>query len=502
MRKLAVVLVLLGFALSNSVVYAQDLKPAPKELQAVISSEDNIAINKKALFDASDSTLLQPEEEVNTNYIWDFGDNSTQQVGKEAIHTYESIGNYKITLTVQQLKEKSVIEKDVYVYNKRGLLITDTTKEETIKDIAKQSLHYGIWLKIITAHNDNSGLVIEEDLASQISSDAEFIKGAEMIITYTQSSTGIQAFSHFWQKLENQESFKINEKLLVNITDENIDTIGRLTKQSYNVIKPQFILLTRKEAFNPMFQSKNSGDFVNTLEQRAIEYKIIDERSETPGYFFLSRLISNFGTHGLSSNTVYLILALPFITFLICFGRQVIGISTFGVYTPTVLTLAFMVMGIGFGLSVLVIVVLVSYLLRTLFERTNILYIPKVALLISLTSISFLFIIWVLLATDSNISIALAIFPMLVMSTLSEKFISTQSEEGIKTAFTATFETIAVAVAIYYIVSWSSFSNTIISMPELILIPIIGTLMLGKFSGLRLTEYFRFRSIVTNDSEE
>ncbi len=161
-----------------------------------------------------------------------------------------------------------------------------------------------------------------------------------------------------------------------------------------------------------------------------------------------------------------------------------------------------MVMGIGFGLSVLVIVVLVSYLLRTLFERTNILYIPKVALLISLTSISFLFIIWVLLATDSNISIALAIFPMLVMSTLSEKFISTQSEEGIKTAFTATFETIAVAVAIYYIVSWSSFSNTIISMPELILIPIIGTLMLGKFSGLRLTEYFRFRSIVTNDSEE
>lgn len=161
-----------------------------------------------------------------------------------------------------------------------------------------------------------------------------------------------------------------------------------------------------------------------------------------------------------------------------------------------------MVMGIGFGLSVLVIVVLVSYLLRTLFEKTHILYIPKVALLISLTSISFLAIIWVLLATESNISIALAIFPMLVMSTMSEKFISTQSEEGTQTAFAATLETIAVAIAGYYLVTWSSFSNTITSMPELIIIPILGTLILGKFSGLRLTEYFRFRSIVSSDSEE
>lgn len=501
MRKLASVLFLLGFILSNLTAYAQDLKPAPKELQAVISSEDSIAVNKKALFDASDSVLIQ-DDEAQTNYLWDFGDNSAPQIGKEVIHTYSSIGSYKITLNVQQQGAKSSSEKEVYVYNKRGFLITDSNKEETIKEISRQALNYGIWLKVVTGVSDDTGLIIEENLANQISAESDHIKGADMIITYTESSTGIQAFSRFWQKTENQDALKLNEKLFINITDEDIDTIGRLSKQSFDVFHPQYILLTRKEAFNPIFQTKTSGELINTLEQRAIEYKIIDERSETPGYFVLSRLISNFATHGLSTNTVYLILALPFITFLICFARQVVGISTFGVYTPTVFTLAFMVMGIGFGLSVLVIVVLVSYLLRTLFEKTNILYVPKVALLISLTSLSFLGIIWVLLATDSNISIALAIFPMLVMSTMSEKFISTQSEEGIQTAFAATIETIAVAVAGYYIVSWSTLSNIITSMPELVIIPILGTLILGKFSGLRLTEYFRFRSIVSSDSEE
>lgn len=501
MRKLGLLLFTLLFSLSNVTAWAQELKNAPKELRAVITSEDFIAVDKKALFDASDSMLLK-EKDTQINYIWNFGDNTAQQIGKEVIHTFAKIGNYKINLTIEQEGVISETEKEIYVYSKKGFLITDTSKETTIKEISQQALNYGIWLKIITARTDNTGLIIEEDLTNQINAESEFIKGADMILSYTQSNVGIQAFSGFWQRAENQEALKLNDKLFINITDEDINTAARLSKQAFEIFHPQFILLTRKEAFNPIFQTQNTSDLINTLGQRAIEYEIIDERSETPGYFFLSKLISSFTTHGISTNTLYLILALPFITFLICFARQVVGISTFGVYTPTVLVLGFMVMGIWFGLSVLLIVVLVSYLLRTFFEKTNLLYIPKVALLISLTSISFLAIIWFILFTDTNVSIAIAIFPMLVMSTLSEKFISTQSEEGIKSAFLATVETILVAVAGYYLTTWSAFSNTVIAVPELIILPIIGTLILGKFAGLRLTEYFRFRSIVKSDSEE
>lgn len=502
MRKLAIIGIILTWAVGTiSTTFAQELKPAPKELKAVITSEDFLPLEKKNLFDASDSNLLSAED-TKVDYIWNFGDGSPQQIGKEVIHTFKETGNYEVSLTVQDQGQKNQTNKVIYIYDRKGLLITDTNKETELQEIKEEALNYGIWLKLITPATENSGLSSEEDIVNQISAESDYIKNTDIIISYTKSNTGLQAFTRFWQKFENKENLKLEDKLLVNVTDENFGTAARLSEQSFSVFHPKFILLTRKEAFHPIFQTKSAGELINTLNQRGIEYNIIDDRSQSPGYFFLSKLISNFIAHGISTNTLYLILVLPFITFLICFGRQVIGISTFGVYTPTVLTLSFLVMGIMFGMSVLLIVILVSYILRIFFERTHLLYIPKVALLISLLSFAFLGIIWFVLYTESNISIALAIFPMMVMSTMSEKFISTQSEEGIKSAFLATLETIVVCIIAYYLVTLNYFSNLIISLPELIILPILATLMLGKFSGLRLTEYFRFRSIVKSDSEE
>jgi len=33
------------------------------------------------------------------------------------------------------------------------------------------------------------------------------------------------------------------------------------------------------------------------------------------------------------------------------------------------------------------------------------------------------------------------------------------------------------------------------SWPELVIVPLLGMILLGKFSGLRFTEYIRFRSL-------
>ena len=104
---------------------------------------------------------------------------------------------------------------------------------------------------------------------------------------------------------------------------------------------------------------------------------------------------------------------------------------------------------------------------------------------------------------QTSINLTLTIFPMMVMATVSEKFISAQSEEGMKGAIILVGETVVISLIGYFFVTWTLVESAILALPEYILLPIIGTIFLGKFTGLRLAEYFKFRSLLgKEDSQE
>lgn len=483
------------------------------KLDPVITGEDYVEINKKSLFDASDSKLLPDPEEV--IYVWDFGDDTPEQVGKETVHDYQATGPYTVTLRIKQGETEKQVQKDVFVYNKKAVLITDSAfvqeigklsvdqkKNQQTLAIADQAARQGIWLSTITLKDEETAFLGEENIIQQITQKANLVKEADYLIFYTKTSSGLQGFARYWQNLEEMERFNLREKLLIKITDASLDITAQLTQQSFNVIKPKFILVTYKEAINPIFELQDGSKILQTLDSRLIAYKVVDERSERSKIFVLSTIISGFIAQGIPSNTIYLILAFPFAAFFIAFARQFIGLSTFGVYTPLMLIISFLILGVNLGLSILFVVILISYTLRKIFNKVDLLYIPRISLLFSFISLSFLVTIWFILKFSTSVSITLAIFPMLVMSTMSEKIVSVQSEEGMKNAMFSTLETIIIAVLSYYFLIWTNFSDLLMSMPELILLPLIGNFILGKFSGLRLTEYFRFRMLFKENIEE
>ncbi|NUM25283.1 MAG: hypothetical protein HUU49_01505 [Candidatus Buchananbacteria bacterium] len=216
----------------------------------------------------------------------------------------------------------------------------------------------------------------------------------------------------------------------------------------------------------------------------------------------MSKMIDYFLSEGVRPDIIYMILAVPFITFVIAFFRQIIGISTFGLYMPLLIALSFMLLGVLFGMAVLLLVILVSYVLREIVGKLNLLYIPRVSFLFSVLSLSFFIIIWFSLNFGSPVTIGAAIFPMLMISTISERISSTQSEEGVSGALRGTIQTILVALVAYYFVSWPWLAVRIIALPEIVLLPLIGNLITGKFTGLRLIEYFRFRTLFKDNIEE
>lgn len=465
----------------------------------MITAESSVRLGEELFLNASASKLVAPSHGA-ANYSWDFGDGSPIKWGEMISHTYGSPGIYTAKLKVSQGTFSASFLQDIFVYSRQGVLISDSTLD--IDEIVQQAGEQGLLLKNII-HPVESGLSTEEEFIRKLQENLIEFKGAEIVIFYTQSPTAFQSFGQLWQKLADENKFDPKEKTWVQIMEEgSLPNATKLLRPVFSIIDPDFIFLARPDSLNILFENTDSADAIALTKLRKLEHILIDQRRANSPLLMLSNLMSYFATKGVSQNVIYLLLAVPFLTFSIAFFRQFIGISTYGVYTPLMLSLSFLILGLQFGLIVFLSVMLVSFLLRMVFEKIDMLYIPKVALLFSLLAVSFFLVLGLGLYFNSSINLTLIIFPMLMMVSLSEKFVSTQSSSGFKYAFLSTGETILVSLVGYLLVTWEWIQSSILALPELILIPMIGIFWLGKFTGLRLSEYFKFRNLFQEESQE
>jgi PKD repeat protein len=488
------------FLVSTPLVHAQELESGEiqsiSSLKAVISSDNAIRVGKKALFDASASILLDIAEKAPI-YTWNFGDSTRTETGKEVLHDYKEPGKYKITLNITHQGEESSIEKEVFIYTKKLLLLTDNDKRKELSLITDQAAEQGVLINLLSPREEaTSEFLAEEDFIQKFTEEPTLLNDTNAILFYTRNARGLQAFNRYFLNLEPEKQEELRSKFIIRITDGSLTIDTEIANRSFNIIKPKNILITRKEALNPIFETENQTSAVSQLISRAIEFEIIDERSGRSFIFFLSSIVSNFVARGVPSNMLHLVLAFPFIALIITFARQIVGILTFGVFIPAMLSVAFLILGIDFGLIVVFIIIAMSYLLRRLINKIELLYIPRVSLLLSCISLSLLLAIWFQLTFKSSIPVSLSIFPMLFMSTISEKFLSAQTEEGTRQAFIGVFQTIVVSIIAYYTVANDYMSQLIVSIPEIVIFPLILIFLLGRFTGLRITEYLRFKSIL------
>jgi len=213
----------------------------------------------------------------------------------------------------------------------------------------------------------------------------------------------------------------------------------------------------------------------------------------------VSPLINFFIEQGVPLETVILLLMLPVVVTLIAFFRQVVGIKAFGIYTPAIVTFAFLaVPQLRYGVVVFVSVILVGMLMRVALKGLRILYLPRVAITLSVIAFSILILLGMGGFMQRTGLASVTIFPILIMITIVEKFVVVQIEKGNKAAMILALETLVISLAGYYLASWPMLVRGIIAFPWLILITLPINIFLGKWDGLRLTEYVRFWEVLKN----
>lgn len=211
----------------------------------------------------------------------------------------------------------------------------------------------------------------------------------------------------------------------------------------------------------------------------------------------ISPIITFFLHEGVPFETIKLILMLPIIATFIAFLRQVVGIKAFGIYTPLIVTFAFLATnGVKYGIAIFVAIILIGMLMRFALKPFRLLYLPRVAIMLTVVSI----VILGVLALGGNLRrtglASVSIFPIVIMITMVEKFVTVQIEKGDRMAIILALETLAISIIGYYLVSWELLTHLITGYPWIILLTIPINIALGKWTGLRLMEYLRFREVI------
>jgi hypothetical protein len=473
--------------------------PLSAVLEPVITMPDTVPFGAEATLDGTASQVLS-EVSGTPSYSWTIfkdGESLDTKFTPLVNYNFKNPGLYTIKLNIKQGTEKRDTTKEVLVYDRQGVFFSDTDQLQELDHTAAKS---GLWLEKVIFSDKQSDFSEEDFWRQAFQQRWDFIKNADLLVFMSRSDNALQNFARFFDQSGGSENLDLSQIKLIKISDENLT---RLTKSLFPVyrILERDILLVNTNASAELFES-NFDQLIQNIQARGYNHLILSENNIDQTWLPLSRLMSYFLINGVSQSILYLLLSVPLLAFVISFFRQFVGVSTFGVFAPLMLSLSFFVLGVQFGLLVFLVVLGVSSVIRLFFERVDLMYIPKLSLLLSFLSLSFFLVLALAIYFESSLNLALTIFPMMIMATLSEKFVASQSSEGVKSAIFATVETVLVSLLAFALADWSWLKNLILSNPEWLFLPIVGTVWLGKFTGLRVAEYFKFRSLFREDMQE
>lgn len=190
---------------------------------------------------------------------------------------------------------------------------------------------------------------------------------------------------------------------------------------------------------------------------------------------------------------IKVILLIPVGALVVAFFRSVIGVPTFGTFAPVLLALAFREISPGPGLGCLAVIVVLGWGLRSLLDHFKILVIPRLSIIVTMVVILVIVMMIVGFRVGQQRILYISLFPFIIMTWLIERFSVIQIEDGLKAALKALLGTTLVAVSAYAVMRVHNLRTYLFAFPELLFVVMALLLVLGRYTGIRFTELWRFR---------
>lgn len=216
------------------------------------------------------------------------------------------------------------------------------------------------------------------------------------------------------------------------------------------------------------------------------------------------RVLNSFRRVNISLPVLQFLLMIPFGVLIVVVARNVFGLTTFGTFLPALMAVAVRETGLTAGIAGFLVILAVTALVRWPLKRLGVLHTPKLAILMifAIMTMLALTVLADIARIDALSSVgAVSLFPIAILTLTAERISLTIEEEGAKKAIATMFWTLLVMSAAYATMNAVALQALVIAFPELFLGVIALNLAIGTWTGLRVKEMIRFKSLWTGPAD-
>lgn len=264
------------------------------------------------------------------------------------------------------------------------------------------------------------------------------------------------------------------------------------------------IILTDNLSHTIIFTEDSFSDISTHLKKNNYTLINISNNSniEIKNYLFLSKFINTLWNMWVDFKTIEIFLEVIVLILLITVFKHVIWIWWLWIMLPVLLSVNIAYNSNYYIIWVFILITAFNYLIFKVLKKHVLLYLPKIAFVITLDIFLVIILINILATYNLVLINSISIITILTIVLMSERLVWIMGSKDFSEYKWVLINTMLISIICWTLFMIPTINQTLIIYPEVLLFTPTIIIWLARWWGLRLTEYFRFREVMGNIEEE
>ncbi len=422
-------------------------------------------------------------DEKNNKVVWDIRNETSKQTLHYLIDIYDDVKNNQMNKQVPAKMERPVLSDEEKMQMKQ---IWDLASEiEGDKDKVQ---------KIIAVVNQEMANPSMSLILPIKHTDKEFAEKVIQILAYKRIPARIVRAIKL---VEGKKTEKPDVKLEAYI--DNAWNLYNLDNGKIGLPKKWIVFQRGGVSLLDVRGGENSKVMFSVMKSVATPLKMAEHRAKLNNQGDKYKY-SIYTLPLLEQNTLKWLMIFPLAILVVVLLRNVIGVSTMGTFTPMLLSMSLVKTGFLPGLVCFSIMIIMGLLMRALVAKLNLLLVPRISFVVIFVILMIQFLTIVGYRIDSGLVSSAIFFPIIITAWIIERASITWEEEGARNTVQEILNTLLTAVVTYFVISNETVRHIMFAFNELNIVILFIVMLLGTYTGYRLTEITRFASLAKKDN--
>lgn len=413
----------------------------------------------------------------------------------KSIQLFPKAGKYTLTATITDSQACAwIISIDIQAYNEVIVYLNAHKHDETYESNLERQFQEN---NILFRHFPISEKITPKDLQ-------EYWKDIEEsdILLFWYGDI-LHTFSQI-EALQKIKKIDFSDKRIYIISNYSHSFLSKVLALSLAKLGTKEVSLINNDQFSSLINQWSVQKNFAFTNGKMLSYE------KKWGFFTLSSFLEFLAYGGISYQFLWILLVLTCIALIFNIFKQVIWLYVFGIYYPILFALILTHTSLRLAILFFVIAFIASFLVLFVSRWIHLLFNAKRALLISVYTLLIFLVLWLdnffemEIFTYDAFGNILIIIPLFATLFIAEKVFQDGGKALTRWWFFILFQFILISGIAYFLLSYQTLQYFLISYPDVIFVIILFNILVGRYLGLQVFEYMRFRPILRhlNDEEE